>query len=113
MITACIIVLSVAAVAGFIACFHTFGLTFITVLLPPGAVTFLRRCGSMIVPPFATPAATSAIWSGVTSSLSWPNARRPGSIWPASSNSRRPPCSKRYSPLASTLADGSSIGGLE
>ena len=43
VITACIIVFSVAAVAGFIACFHTFGLTFVTVLLPPGAVTFLTR----------------------------------------------------------------------
>ena len=33
----------------------------------------------MIVPLFATPAATRAIWSGVTSMFSWPNARRPGS----------------------------------
>ena len=67
----------------------------------------------MIVPPFATPAATSAIWSGVTSSLSCPNARRPGSIWPGSSNRCRPSFSKRYSPLGSTLEDGSSIGGFE
>ena len=76
--TACIIWFSAAAVSGFIACFQTCGFT-LTTVPPPGDVTFLTRCGFMIVPLFATPAATSAICSGVTSSFSCPNASRPGS----------------------------------
>ena len=98
-----------AAVCGFIACFQTCGLIFVTVP-PPGEVTRFTRCGSMIVPLSATAAATSAICSGVTISLSWPKARRPGSIRCGSVNGVR---RGEYSPLGATSPEGSSIGGFE
>ena len=65
----------------------------------------------MIVPLFATAAATSAICSGVTSSLSWPNAMRPGSSSRGLSYSLC--CAKLNGPLAATSFGGSSIGGFE
>ena len=76
--TRTIMAVTAAAVDGLIAVFHSFGskpwMTF-----PSGATMRSTSLGSMTTPPFATPAATSAICSGVTTSRSWPNASRPGS----------------------------------
>jgi len=48
---------------------------------PSGASTRSTTNGRMTAPPFAIPATSIAIWSGVTWSRSWPNASRPGSTW--------------------------------
>ncbi len=47
---------------------------------PSGSTIFCVMCGFMRTPPLAIVAATVAICSGVTSSLSWPIAMRPTSI---------------------------------
>jgi hypothetical protein len=76
--TRTIMPVSSAAVLGFIAVFHSFG-SDSTITFPSGATMRSTRVGSMTTPRFATAAAMSAIWSGVTCSRSWPKARRPGS----------------------------------
>ena len=69
---------------------------------------FWVMCGSIRTPPLAIVAATIAICSGVTSSLSWPIAMRPTSILRESGDSSLP---LSRSPEASSWSDGRSIGG--
>ena len=73
-----IIAVSSFAVSGEIARERTFGL-WRTIVEPSGAVIFSTTYGCITTPSLAIPAATIAIWSGVTWSRSWPKASRPGS----------------------------------
>ena len=79
------------------------------ITFPSGATMRSTTCGSMRTPPFAIVATTIAIWSGVTSSRSWPKASRPGSIWFGSSGSKSRPFDHR--PLGVRSSSGVSSGG--
>src|SRR3954454_7741468 len=75
---------------------------------PSGSTIFCVMCGSIRTPPLATVAATVAIWSGVTRSLSWPIAIRPTSMRREVGPSSLP---RLRSPDASSWFAGRSIGG--
>ena len=62
--TARIMAVSSAAVRGLIAFLHSFGLER-SITFPSGATILSTSVGCMTIPSFPTPAATSAIWSGV------------------------------------------------
>ena len=100
--TASIILVTAVAVEGFMTTDCTRGATVCTVR-PSGLTTRSVRWGTISVPWFATAAATSAICSGVTSSLSWPIPMRPTSTSGLVGASRRAP---RYSPLADISSAG-------
>ena len=62
-----------------------------TTIEPFGETIRSITCGSITRPLFAIPAATIAIWSGVTSRRSWPNAKRPASTSESSLGSNSSP----------------------
>jgi len=91
---------------------HSINSVFCNVGKQIGAKTILeysRKFGFYATPPFATVAATIAICSGVADSVHCPKARRPGSIFDASSVSRCVFWS--YVPLGSRSFAGVSSGG--
>ena len=75
-----------------------------SIVRPSGSTIFSTSRGSIRTPPLAIVCATVAICSGVTSSLSWPMAMRPTSIWPDVGDSRRP--RGPYSPLGTICSSG-------
>ena len=75
-----------------------------SIVRPSGSTIFSTSRGSIRMPPLAIVCATVAICSGVTSSLSWPIAMRPTSIWPEVGDSRRP--RRPYSPLGTICSSG-------
>ena len=95
--TLLIIPASSSAVDFFITRAASWGLMRCTVR-PSGSTILLVNRGLTRTPPLATVAATEAICSGVTASLSWPIAMRPTSIWFEVGPSRRPRL--EYSPDA-------------
>src|SRR5579871_7074250 len=78
--TSCIIWVSSAAVFALMGRCQVLGEVALT-SEPSGAVIFWTRYGVGSLPWFAMVEATSAICSGVTSILYWPNARRPTSTF--------------------------------
>ena len=48
-------------------------------VVPRGETIFSTTCGRIRIPALPIAPATIAIWSGVTSMRSWPNAIRPAS----------------------------------
>ena len=93
--TAVIIEVTAAAVEGFITTDSSCGAIRCTVR-PSGSTTRSVRCGAISRPRLATAAATSAICSDVTSSLSCPIPSRPTSTLRLAGDSSREPS---YSPL--------------
>jgi len=92
--TSCIIWVSCAAVSGETARESSCGcVREIVEPRSPGATTFSTTYGLMTTPPFAIPAATIAIWIGVTCIRSCPKASRPGSTWFGSCGRKRRPWS--------------------
>ena len=66
-----IIAVTASAVDFVMHVFHGFA-SIVWITLPSTLVISLATCGSMIKPPFATPAATRAISSGVVNTSPWP-----------------------------------------
>src|SRR5262249_44883482 len=95
--TLLIICPSSSAVDCFITRVTSWGLIRVTVR-PSGSTVLLVRRGLTRTPPLAMVAATDAICSGVTASLSWPMAIRPTSTWFEVGGIKRPRL--EYSPEA-------------
>ena len=88
-VTATIICVSVAAVSGLDRAAEVRRASSLRTVEPSCATIFCTTYGFGTTPPFAIVEATIAIWSGVTSIRSCPNASRPGSTWCGSFGSKR------------------------